>query len=435
MNILTPNLRNIITRNCGIVLTKAHEPSATFHITERLKALNMNIESYSTLLEGDVKELSNLINSVTINETYFFREESQFDFLRNEFFPKRKNLPLKIWCAACSTGEEPLSIYALAKNLGINAEIHATDIDTQALEKFRNGKYERNAFRTDGTRYHDLVKNLGSMSEDVLTIEKKHISSINIMRINLNNPDSIPFFAEYFDMIFLRNVFIYFPEEVKQKILKSLWKFLKPEGIIMFSMNEIASVNCPELFRKNQSANVYYLQKKSKEKNTPPRLAVDKTRAAVRVPPENKPPTEDNQQLMIQKCRKIMDFIDSSDFKKAEELVENADFSLCQLEFKFFFLAMIEYQKKSYEKAEKLFFKSRALNGEFWPAVVMAGFTHKHIGNFSKASTSFAEAINILTSYLKSGKVCYNFTIDFDPAYFIPLCQKNIEEIRSGIGE
>ena len=210
-------------------------------------------------------------------------------------------------------------------------------------------------------------------------------------------------------MIFLRNVFIYFQEEVKQKILKSLWKFLKPEGIIMFSMNEIASVNCPERFRKNQSANVYYLQKKSKEKNTPPRLAVDKTRAAVRVPPENKPPTEDNQQLMIQKCRKIMDFIDSSDFKKAEELVENADFSLCQLEFKFFFLAMIEYQKKSYEKAEKLFFKSRALNGEFWPAVVMAGFTYKHL--------------------------CYNFTIDFDPAYFIPLCQKNIEEIRSGIGE
>ena len=116
----------------------------------------------------------------------------------------------------CSTGEEPLSIYALAENLGINAEIHATDIDTQALEKFRNGKYERNAFRTDGTRYHDLVKNLGSMSEDVLTIEKKHISSINIMRINLNNPDSIPFFAEYFDMIFLRNVFIYFQEEVNQ---------------------------------------------------------------------------------------------------------------------------------------------------------------------------------------------------------------------------
>lgn len=435
MNVLTPNLRNIITRNCGIILTKAHEPSAVFHISERMKALNMNIESYSTLLEGDAKELSRLINSITVNETYFFREESQFDFLRNEFFPRKKNMPLKIWCAACSTGEEPLSIYALTRHMGMDVEIHATDIDTQALEKFKVGKYEKNAFRTDGTRYHDLVRKLGKSSEDVLTVEENHIKCINIQKVNLNDPESIPFFTEYFDMIFLRNVFIYFSDETKQKILTYLWKFLKPDGIIMLSMNEIASVNCPELFRKKQSGNVYYLQKAKKEKPIPPKQISVKTKAAVKVPPENTSPAEDTQQLLAQKCKKIMRCIDCSNFNKAAELVENADFSLSQLEYKFFFLAMIEYQKESYEKAEKLFFKSKTLNGEFWPAVVMAGFTYKHIGKFNKASKTFAEAINILTSYLKTGKVCYNFTIDFDPAYFIPLCQKNIEEIRNEIGE
>ena len=123
-------------------------------------------------------EMRNLINSITIGETYFFREEKQFDFLDSQVFPKLKPKSL-IWSAACATGEEAISLAVLNCKHGSNAKIIASDINTDSIARFERGVYRPHSFRHDGLKFKKELDNYSKANNDGSTVfDKNFISTI-----------------------------------------------------------------------------------------------------------------------------------------------------------------------------------------------------------------------------------------------------------------
>ena len=465
MTELPESIISIIRKNSGLILSEIHKPAVLEFINGRLSELSMNIESYCAHLESNSQEMMNLINETTINETYFFREETQFDFLKEVFFPSQSYTAAKIWCAACSTGEEPLSILALAKSMGVEVDIYASDINSNALDFFRKGIYKKRSFRKDGEKFHPVLKFIGRKNEKEFEVNSECLSLIKIQEINLSNTGVLPFEANFFDAVILRNILYYFSPELSMKILVKVWNILKPNGIVILSMNEIACINCDEFYEKAKINSVYYLKKRpskiqsyveketkeiketkipevakvtQKKVTTPvftddngtlskPKKIGDKQRETE---VESKNSGADNfKELEIAKAsREIYRLLDSKMFDKAEALIREISIAPKELEYRYYFNGLLNLYRGTYQQAEEFNFKAICLNREFWPAYIVLGLTYKKLGKKSKMIGTFNKALNILDEYLKSGKVCYNFIVEFDPACFIDLCKNHIRQ-------
>lgn len=216
------------------------------------------------------KILHEIVNFITVNETYFFREEKQFDFLHNVVFPKYMGKKMNIWSAACSTGEEPLSLLTHSRSCNIESNVFATDIDQIVLQKFQRGQYTNNSFRKDGAKYHHLLTPyITKKDENFIFIDKDLIKSVKAVQFNLTSgKNPFPEVTEKMDLIFIRNVFIYFDVETRKKVLKFLSSMLKDDGILLFSISEIASIDdyvIPQDLIKINSQDVYYFRHKTAE--------------------------------------------------------------------------------------------------------------------------------------------------------------------------
>ena len=271
-------LIELITQKTGIIPRDSHKSGIRNYVEKRMKELEefsiskkISPETFLSLIEVNPVEMALLINSSTVNETYFFREEAQFEVLEQKVLPELKaktpitipKTPIKIWSAACSTGEEIYSILLLAESLGINTECTASDINTMVLEKCRNGLYKKNATRSvDGAKYHKLLEQYKTETGEFQLTEKL-CSSINTMYINLSDLTDFP---KNQNIIFIRNVFIYFSNEMKKQILtKIAEESLAPGGYLFVSMNEVAvldSLMIPKCLEQIVDGKVFYFHKK-----------------------------------------------------------------------------------------------------------------------------------------------------------------------------
>lgn len=252
-----------IERLCGLTINEAHKNYMRSYINKRLEELNIDLQKFCNFVQTDDAECAKLINEAAINETYFFREEQQFDFLKNKFFPNFQGEKITIWSAACSTGEEPISLYALAKSCGKEPLVYATDIDTEALSVLAKGKYYNHSFRNDGKKYHALLEKIGMRTQAnyELFVEAK----VKIRRglFNLITGDAAPVAKESVDLLFLRNVFIYFSSELRKKVIRQMADYLVPGGYLFLSVNDIAGTSCDDdvpLIKEHQG-NIYYFKK------------------------------------------------------------------------------------------------------------------------------------------------------------------------------
>ncbi len=262
----------LITQRIGIIPRDSHKTGIKNYIEKRLLELEAENTSkndetfdYYDFLINDPDEMMNLINSATVNETYFFREEAQFDLLKAKIFPTIKSktiLPIKIWSAASSSGEEIYSILLLASSLGIRTDCTASDINTKVLDVCRNGQYKKNAVRTvDGAKYKELLEPY--LQEDGSFILPKEIrEKVTLKQINLSKLTDLP---RNQDIVFLRNVFIYFSQEMKKQILQHIAdESLGPDGYLFLSMNEVASIDAsiiPKNLEKVSDGKVFYFHK------------------------------------------------------------------------------------------------------------------------------------------------------------------------------
>ena len=224
----------------GIHMPPGKRVMVAGRLARRLKALGLaSYSAYWQRLRTDKAEKQTAVDLLTTNETYFFREPAHFELLRDTIVPRHAGQgPFRLWSAACSSGEEAYSAaMVLADTLGNRRwEILASDISTQVLEKAKAGRYPM--ARTDRIPGQCLkqycLRGIGE-AEGTLMVDPVLRNRVAIRQINLNNP--LPEVGQ-FDVIFLRNVMIYFNADTKQQIVSRLAACLKPGGYLIIGHSE-----------------------------------------------------------------------------------------------------------------------------------------------------------------------------------------------------
>lgn len=193
-------------------------------------------EQFVDMLKNDKAIFQEFVNYLTINVSEFYRNPDQWEYMDKVVFPElvqKFGANLKIWSAACSTGDEPYSlVMALSKHVPINnIKIHATDIDSQILEKAQAGLY--NAKSIAGVpdefkkKYFDTIADSFKIKQEI----KEHVE---FQKHNLL-ADAYP---NNQHMIVCRNVLIYFTDEAKDKIFRDYFKALVPGGVLFIGSTE-----------------------------------------------------------------------------------------------------------------------------------------------------------------------------------------------------
>ncbi|MFZ2853029.1 MAG: protein-glutamate O-methyltransferase CheR [Rhodocyclaceae bacterium] len=238
--------QRLIYKIAGISLSDAKKVLLVGRLTRRLKQYDFSTftQYYRMLASGEhADELQTMVDLLTTNETYFFREPKHFDFLRDEIVHKRKSsATFRVWSAASSTGEE---IYTLAMTLADSLpntpwEIVGSDISTQVLAKAATGHYS--LARTEGIppafmkKY--CLKGVRSHAGSFL-IAPELRKRTSFHQINLTQPVDAD--IGEFEVIFLRNVMIYFDPQTKAKVVNNLLPRLKRGGHFIIGHSETLS--------------------------------------------------------------------------------------------------------------------------------------------------------------------------------------------------
>jgi chemotaxis protein methyltransferase CheR len=226
-------------------------------LLKRIRELNMKsfseYKNYFFSQEGQRKEILQFLNVVTTNKTDFFREPVHFNFLNDVVLPEKKQQRatdvFKIWSAGCSSGEEPYTISIVLNdhqllNPSFRFEITGTDISTQVLEKASKGVYPADKINEVPM---EIKKKYFLKSKDTVnpTIKVNSILQRNIKFTYLNLMDnySLP---STFDVIFCRNVLIYFDRGTQEKVIQKICAFLKKDGYFFIGHSEsLSGMNLP----------------------------------------------------------------------------------------------------------------------------------------------------------------------------------------------
>lgn len=248
-------------QSAGISLGPAKKALVVGRLSKRLTALGC--EGFGEYLQvladaSNGSERQAALDLLTTNETYFFREPKHFDFLVDGVLSKRASgRQLRIWSAACSSGEEAYSIAAvLSEHAQAGTwELIASDISTRVLVQAKSGVYPVERVRDVPRLYlHKyFLRGTGPYREHVMVVKSLR-DRVRFLHINLNAP--FPKLGE-FDIVFLRNVMIYFDIPTKTSLVSRIATLLKPEGLFVIGHSETlnglnAKLHCirPSIYMK-----------------------------------------------------------------------------------------------------------------------------------------------------------------------------------------
>lgn len=234
--------QTLLHRLAGIHLSPAKKAMVSGRLAKRVRHHRLRgYGDYLRLLHSgsEPQEMQIALDLLTTNETYFFREPKHFDFLRARILPERRpGKPFRIWSAACSSGEEPYSLAMLLADRLREApwEIVASDISTRVLERARSAHYAIERAERIPAAYLSAfcLKGVGRQDGTFL-INQNLRNRIRFLQINLN--EQLPQLGD-FDVIFLRNVMIYFDPETKRKVVRRLLAVLRPGGHLLIGHSE-----------------------------------------------------------------------------------------------------------------------------------------------------------------------------------------------------
>lgn len=238
------DIRHFLFEESGISLGPNKKALVTGRLFKRVQALGLSSyrEYIAKLTCGKFPdEVQTAIDLLTTNETYFFREPQHFAMLTELAEKADKHHKFRVWSAACSTGEEVYTIAMTLQELTrkgrlANWEVRGSDLSTRVLEQARTGLYSLD--RTEGIST-ELMKRYflqgtgpyqGTILADKKLREKAEFAQINLIE---PLPELVPF-----DVIFLRNVLIYFEPPVKRKVVGQLLSALSPQGVLFVGLAE-----------------------------------------------------------------------------------------------------------------------------------------------------------------------------------------------------
>lgn len=231
--------QKIVFDEIGISLNKSKRSLIQNRLYPRL--LFYKIESYSKyldILKNNHEEVNELINLITTNETSFFREKQHFDFLKNLVLKSKNKSSFRVWSAASSVGAEAYSIaMILADTLPFNQwSIEASDINTEVVLKAKTALYCETWLDKipKDFRLKYCLKGKARY-EGKFIIDRKLLNNVNFNVLNLT--ENI-LYKEKFDVVFLRNILIYFNKETKEFVLNNVIQNLKIGAYLIISVTE-----------------------------------------------------------------------------------------------------------------------------------------------------------------------------------------------------
>lgn len=238
----------LIHDESGISLGDGKEALMSARISKRMRALRIgNFDDYLAMLQADTTgaELTELLDVISTNVTSFFREPEHFDFFGEALktWMAAGQRRFRIWSAASSTGEEPYTLAMVAAGLldsSCDFKILATDLSTRVLRTAQAGRYGgRLAERIPAPYLHRFFTREKTADGPVFDVRDEIKQRVVFKRLNLSAP---PFpMNGPFDVVFCRNVMIYFENDTRKSLLGDIHRLLKPGGYLMVGHSESLS--------------------------------------------------------------------------------------------------------------------------------------------------------------------------------------------------
>jgi len=239
----------LIREHAGLDFDEASRFLLERRLSRRIRELELgSIAAYHYRIRNGnngLDELPNLIDELTTNETFFFREYSQLRALIDEIFEeqqldreRRGGRPINVWSAGCSSGEEPYSIAILAREAGlkpgVDVHVYASDISRRMLGKARKGIYRETSFRVTDPHLRDKYfiekDQLWQISDDLKR-------DVDFIHLNLLDKSKIALLRTM-DVILCRNVIIYFNIDTKCQVIRTFYDKLRPGGHLLLGHSE-----------------------------------------------------------------------------------------------------------------------------------------------------------------------------------------------------
>ncbi len=266
-------IRDLIKGEIGLFFDDGSRFLLERRLSRRLKLHHINdFRDYYRFLLYDRKrdeEMTALVDLLTVNETFFFREQRQLKAFSEEILPEiretnRERKRLRVWSAGCSTGEEPYTVAMLVLEYGLSGwdvDILGSDINQRVLTAARQGLYRKNSFRVTEKHYMDkyFKEDEGTflISEDVKRL-------VSFSHLNLLDPFKVRFVGKM-DVIFCRNVLIYFDQTARKKVVDNFYDSLVDGGYLLLGHAE-SLINISTSFALKHLKNDMVYQKPTSQK-------------------------------------------------------------------------------------------------------------------------------------------------------------------------
>lgn len=240
-------IRDLIYNHCGLYFDSDSKYLLDRRLLARLEHHKLaGFKEYYHFLKYDRKkdeEIADIMDILTTNETYFFRESFQLKAFTQEILPELMNLKerertLRIWSAGCSTGEEPYTIAMLMLELDCfrdwRIEIVGSDISQRVVQAARKGIYGKSSFRCTDERY---IRRFFTQTEGGYRINDEVRELVTISHMNLFDENRLALLGRM-DVIFCRNVIIYFDQNSKKRLIESFYNMLRSGGYLLLGHSE-----------------------------------------------------------------------------------------------------------------------------------------------------------------------------------------------------
>lgn len=239
-------LRALIHQKTGITVADNRKGLLETRLRGRIREIQEDsFTSYLSRVTSDTSELQELIDRVTTNETYCYRTPRIWDFFRDTFLPefcdKRLPRPMRAWSAASSTGEEAHTIGIFCEELrqsasGFDYEVFGTDISSRVVRKAQEGRYVGKAIaRLQREQPNLFERHMTGNKDEGFSVKPEIKSRLSFKLHNLIKPLGP---TQKFDIVFLRNVLIYFSSEEQERILRNVARQMQPDAYLIIGESE-----------------------------------------------------------------------------------------------------------------------------------------------------------------------------------------------------
>lgn len=224
------DLKNLVYITSGINLHEGKLELLKSKIAKRMRITQKSFDQYLAYLNNNEREVVEFIDTVTTNHSFFFRENKNIEYILNQFdrHPQKKTKEFKLWCAACSTGDEPYTLAVQLKALGLKFSIRATDISHSVLSTATRGIYRNDKLKNVPLPLlHRYFQRGNGKFAGFVKVKKEVVQHVTFEKFNLitDTPAN-----ECYDAVLCRNVMIYFDLPTSEAVTNKLYNSVIPGG-------------------------------------------------------------------------------------------------------------------------------------------------------------------------------------------------------------